>query len=403
MSERRFLLVWLLFAACLATAIGLLNAVIDPYRILNWIHIPGVNARKPEIYSHLRTAKAYAVRDVRPAAIILGNSRVEAGIDPAHAAWGVGPVYNLGLAGANIYEALRYLQHAHALAPVRRAAIGVDVGMFSRFHRPDFDEARLAVDAGGVRSPFPWPDLARNVFSVDASSSAVATILGQHRDDLRDYRRDGMREQAPEWIRLVRHGHRPAFIDTLRQPPEPISAVAYEHFAELLRFCRSKGIDLRLFMSPSHAWDMERIRAAGGWAELEDWKRRIVAALDAEAASAGREPFPIWDFSGYNEVTTETIPARGDKATRMVWYWEASHYTKATGDRVLSKILATPATDSARPGGFGHRLRGADLDAHLAEVRQAGARYRAAHAADVALIEASVAAVPRKPGRVAAR
>jgi hypothetical protein len=402
MAERRFLTIWVTTALAIAALVIAFNVLVDPYRMLQWTTVPGVNERRPEIYSHLRITKTYGVRWLEPHGLILGSSRVEAGIDPQNPTWNSAPVYNLGLAGANIYETFRYLQHAHAITPISQAVLGLDFGMFVRFRRPDFDESRLAVDAAGRANAFPIVDVARNVLSIDATASSFVTVMSQHRPELRDYRTDGMRKLEPEWIRLRNLGHRSAFLDVMRLPVDPVDASAYETFAKLLAFCRAQRIDLRIFISPSHAWDMERIRLNGAWTYQEEWKRRLVATLEAEPArDRGQTPFPLWDFSGYNDVTTETVPQLDDKRSRMKWYWEASHYTNVTGDAVLAVVLGKAERGSVPVGGFGTLLTSANIDEHLRITRRDGAEYRSRNPTDIAEIEAQVGR-KRKPDELSA-
>lgn len=72
----------------------------------------------------------------------------------------------------------------------------------------------------------------------------------------------------------------------------------FVEFSELLDLCKAKGIDVRLFINPAHALlDGEGIRALGKLEMQEDWKRRITLI-------AAKHNMPLWDFSGYNSVTS---------------------------------------------------------------------------------------------------
>ncbi len=55
--------------------------------------------------------------------------------------------------------------------------------------------------------------------------------------------------------------------------------------------------------------------------------RRRGTTLDAPS-------IPLWDFSGYSSVTTETLPASGSHA-EMEFYWDSSHFKDIVGDFVL--------------------------------------------------------------------
>lgn len=147
----------------------------------------------------------------------------------------------------------------------------------------------------------------------------------------------------------------------------------------ILALAQREHIDLRLFISPSHARQWETIAASGLWERWEDWKRKLVEINEQEARQAGSAPFPLWDFSGYDEVSSEALP---DDATQelMRGYTDSSHYVPAVGQRLVARLFG--ASDD-----WGVRLEQDHVETHLAEVRTARQRYRAGHARDVAEIE----------------
>ncbi len=126
-----------------------INWLVDPYGLFNSPKFVGINALKPEFSA--RMVKAYAVRDVKPRAIVLGTSLAELGIDPEHAGWSYQPTYNLGLEGANTYEMLRYFQHSENIQPLKQVLLFWDFLSFSdeQVNEVDFSEARLSVSYDG--------------------------------------------------------------------------------------------------------------------------------------------------------------------------------------------------------------------------------------------------------------
>ena len=73
------------------------------------------------------------------------------------------------------------------------------------------------------------------------------------------------------------------------------------------------------------------------WESFEDWKRHLVRQV-AELQH-GSVDIKIFDFSGYNEFTTEPVPYPGDIKSEMRWYWEPGHYKSALGERILERIV----------------------------------------------------------------
>ena len=74
---------------------------VDPYRMFATPVRSGWTALKPRIYGQGGLAKTYQLQRTRPKTILLGNSRVEIGIDPASAAWPLDlrPIFNAAEAG----------------------------------------------------------------------------------------------------------------------------------------------------------------------------------------------------------------------------------------------------------------------------------------------------------------
>jgi hypothetical protein len=162
---------------------------------------------------------------------------------------------------------------------------------------------------------------------------------------------------------------------------------SYVYLKRILRFCREKNIRLAMFISPTHAWRMEEMRLKGQWQDFENWKRRLVQAVEEESGEIGGvSPYTIWDFSGYNSITTEPVPSANDTSARMHGYWEVSHYKKEVGDIILRKILAEADVGTPSPSDFGTMISTSGIDAHLDNIRKAQANYIASHASDVSEI-----------------
>ena len=108
--------------------------------------------------------------------------------------------------------------------------------------------------------------------------------------------------------------------------------------------------------------------ALGLGERYEFWLKELVRINESEAARAGRQPLPLWDFSAPNTITREPIPAIGD-LTPMRWYWEL--FALPQGDRrsYSRPHLRLPRTLAPLPDDFGVALTGQNIDAHLARSR----------------------------------
>jgi hypothetical protein len=123
-----------------------------------------------------------------------------------------------------------------------------------------------------------------------------------------------------------------------------------DNFKKIVEICQKKNIDLKIFISPSHAIDLEAIRATGRWEVYERWLREVVKIT------------PVWDFYGYNSITTEPI------SNNMKNYADNSHYTKEIGDLVLDKILNFQAKKV--PQDFGILLTPENVEVQIQKLRR---------------------------------
>jgi hypothetical protein len=138
----------------------------------------------------------------------------------------------------------------------------------------------------------------------------------------------------------------------------------FDSFRFMLRRAYAEGTDLRLYVTPLHAAMRELFVALGLGERYEFWLRELVHINEQEAVRAGRQPLPLWAFSDPNTITDEPIPPAGD-ASPMRWYWEYSHYRKATGDLILDRIFGHADPTRQLPRDFGVPLTAENIEAHL--------------------------------------
>ena len=150
----------------------------------------------------------------------------------------------------------------------------------------------------------------------------------------------------------------------------------------LIHLAYEQKTDLRMFIGPSHARQWETIKISGLWDKFEQWKRILVDINEKEANFFHKSPFPIWDFSGYNSITSEELPEIGDKASRMKYYFESSHYTPLTGKLVINKIYGSTEKDNSL-NNFGVNLTSGNLKLHFLELRKEQEKWENNHQRDM--------------------
>lgn len=331
-DHRRWLLRSLAVAALAVAAVAGFNAAVDPWGLLQWRRLPGINQAKPRVADYDRLHKAHALRRLHPATVILGSSRAEAGLRPEHPSLPQ-PAYNLGLPNARIGELLAFLEAAHAAGPVRRAVLALD---FFAFGADAGAGAAVLRDAASPwRRPLPFLTLAM-------TGDALGTIADQRRG-VPDFLSPSGQSTPEFWARLIeKSGGPPGIFRMDRDQYEkgmyrfapggfagPAGRRPLEEFRRLLAFAARQGIALSVLVSPGHAEDMAVIGRLGLWPLYEEWKRALVAAL-AEAGGGQ----PLWDFSGCHAYAREDY--RSGRPLR--WWYGAAHYAPALGDLMLDRL-----------------------------------------------------------------
>ena len=320
---------WFSLTGAILLSAASFNIFVDPYGIWPAPRVHQWNWSKPKQNLHQRLFRAADIAYRQPTTVILGSSRVIYSLSPQHPALSkYQPAYNSGLSSANMYEELRYFQHALYHQPdLKLVIIGLDFFSFNRYikNRPDFSESRLArpflLSSDSLVTTLSWSVLldSRETLKRNQATPDVQLFsrdgFGQYPEELKETQSSGYRLKAFEHS-ITSHFRSPEVLGTYQ-----ISEFQLANFQKIVDICRKQNIELRLFISPTHVADLEAIYAAGLWPEFENWKRRLV------------EIAPIWDFSGYTSINSEKI------SDQMLNYWDSHHYRRRVGDKILNTIL----------------------------------------------------------------
>jgi hypothetical protein len=346
---RRFCLNLLLATACMSSGIAIFNTLIDPYGVLNSPVISILNQKKvAKSTRNARLFKAIDVQRIKPVTLFLGTSRAERGLDPKHPVFATEqPVYNSALPAASQYEVMRYFEHAIANQPaLKQVIIGVDFFMFNEFNRgkAGFTEHRLEKTDITLRDVF---DI---TFSVKATRASLLTIASNLRDfSSESYRDDGAwispnHQNSEKNLKKMLE----ADLDQTYQKYQLYND-AFNDFRSIIETCKQNNIEVKVFISPAHATEWEAIRVAGLWPTFEEWKRELVKIT------------PVWDFSGYNSITTEAI------SSEMENYLDSSHYSPAVGNLVLNRLYNYQ--HESVPADFGIWITPQNVETHIKQIR----------------------------------
>jgi hypothetical protein len=363
----RYLRHYFAMLVALLGAVALFNGLIDPFGVFGSVFgaplIAGVNNVKspgPD-----RFFKPLQMSARRPQTVLIGSSRVMMGLDPKD--WS-GRTYNLGVPAATVPETVALARHALADAPVERLIIGVEYDSFDG--RIDyFPSFRLAI----LGRYAVWRGLPDMLISELAVTRSRNTYLFSHRHSAPPYLADGLRlipdkptEGTPD-NRMLQDVREFTRLDAELTGVDRSLA----RFADFIAGA-PQNVAVTVFVTPGHAALLEVLEREGLRPAYEAWLSRIVEICAARG-------IPLWDFGGYNWITTFPM----EMASEL--YYDGSHFRPAVGGLVL-KAIRTGDTIAD----FGGQLTPATLPGYLAEQRRAREKWYAQAPGDLRAINAAI-------------
>ena len=382
MTTRRLLAGFVAGAVLAAGVIVGLKYFVDPYGYFGLPTLEGVNAQKPFMYDNARLAKSQAIVRRHPAALILGGSSVEGGLDPTHPALAPWPsAYNAALPSGRFYESYRLLQHALSQGRVELVIVSLDfinwVG-FSQISTSDFSEAALATGLDGQPNASRSSLSLRRFFNPKFIGDGLITLSYQDtrllvngttpaRFPTHWYLENGQRVHDSS----MRYGIAFRGFDVpfrrymqvqqarLKGIPAdnffPARVDGEDYFSLIQRFVKlaaEKDFRLIFLIPPCHVSMLETYVSSGVWDKYGAFKERVVAALGAAEHETGRR-VPAFDFCVYAPQNSELILSRKDQMVPPFTYWDPVHLSDRTGDLALSIMFGQLALGD----GFGANLR----------------------------------------------
>ena len=395
--------------------VSVFNYLVDPYQIYNTPAVAGFNNVKSDTWRVYKTV--FLARQPMDVAI-LGTSRAGS-LRPDHSVFSNKKAVNLSIPGQPYVETKMLID---LLDPQKTHQIIFGMDFFGAntfmplptdFTTENYSEFRkypLLASISTVRDSYKTVTLSldtRHPSYIDEFFSKWKTETKSKPSEKNVPKNNGSQQIVP----IYNQNHH-NFIESEKAYlsgvylPDPRCVFEFEHdnytdsplknFQAILVRAYREAIDLRLFISPSHARQWEVIAAVGLRDKWEEWKRRLVRMNETEAAKAGKPPFPIWDFSGYNSITTEALPALHGGQTIMKNYIDSSHYTPYVGDLVLDRLFDSHPPGLKVPSDFGVLITSKNLDTHLAHIRAEREEYQKTHPDDIAEIKRLAEEVAKK-------
>lgn len=341
-----------------ASLVAVFVVVVDPYRLHRLVEIAGVNMAKPPPEYYKQEIKTTGAMALGADVFLMGNSRVEVGMNPddikirgtRHSP------YNLAVAGSGVGTAHLQFEALRATNPPTVVVLGMEFLDFL----VDPRGADIPTNSKTGLERLQWKF--DTVFSLSAFLDAVKTLRIQHKDEEATITERGF-NPLNEYLGYVhQEGYHSIFQQRAEESAKSIfrkphalfhansgTSSDWKELRALLDGAASEHAEIHLLIYPYHAQIMAMFEKAGLWPAFEQWKSMLVHEVQQIRRTHPGVSVTLWDFSGYSPIQCERIPAQGDFSTSPRWYWEAGHFKAALGDLVLSRMLDGGAAQTTPP------------------------------------------------------
>jgi len=382
--------------------VALFNLIVDPNDFWRLVRHPGFNLPKARPAGQIAQRKLFSAVAFRPEAVILGNSRADIGFNPAHPDLQrrAGRTYNLAVPGAGIDASANLL--AGLCSEVRPNLVLFGVDFIDFLSAPGDSKEDTAPSQLRTRPTF--VDRLQWLLTADATMESARSLRAQLAAFPQVMLPDGF-NPLHDYIPIARSaGYQALFEQRLQEnisayrgvrmtsgEPGATEAPEVRALRRMIRTAGKCGAELVLVTYPYHSQLLLLFDELGLWPQFEQWKRVIVRVVDEERARDESLKVRLFDYAYFSGPSQEAIPAAGDRSSEMRWYWEAGHFKKTLGDRVLATVLAGVDSPTAKATLNGLVISGANVESWLAEVRQQKREFVALRPPDLEVVRRAVA------------
>jgi hypothetical protein len=345
-----------------------------------------------------REAKVFNSVWYRPETVVIGSSNVWSGVDtlnPALRQSDGRPAFNFGMVGMFVDEVAPVMRHVAAAGGLRTVVIGLEFFMFNAVRTSAARHTVLDYPLDGAR----FADLRLRAFAVGRVASLDMTwnaLRAEGRAALDALSRalvapaaasepTGPTAAAPlsaarrsviasaDAVQIsVLYGRDFAF-----ESRELGST--FDHLRQAIATARAHGVRLRMFVSPHHARTHEIIRALGRWPAYEAWTRELARIVDeANRGVACADRVFVLDHHAYGPWSVDMTEAPAAEYGVYRLFGDSFHYRSSLGTEMMAGVMGYDPCVDAAPA-HATPLSTANVEAHLAAIRERRESFAAAH------------------------
>jgi hypothetical protein len=354
-----------IFVALFSLVVGV-NFVIDPLGIFHDFRIDKINKYVVINNDAGRLVNSIRLQENQYDIIVSGTSRVQSGIDPRSSAFGKARIYNASLGDTDADELNLQLDYiAKHQDELKHLIFGLDFHTFSskRTIFPDYYNS-LFVEKNSY-----WDIVGHYIFSYRSLGDIYLTVQANQKDSLKKYWIDGHNHV------LSKGGFHKSMENILNyyMGKERMFGCFTYDFQRVLDLEKSlnallrKGIKVSMFISPQHAKNLMMLENVGLFSSYYDWMRDITSMV-ARLDRIYKDKITLWNFSGFNSITTEPI---SDEKDDMKFYIETSHFKTNVGNYLMQTILENREVIE----GFGHVIDQSSIEQEITWMKSDARQY----------------------------
>jgi len=399
-TKTKFLGIFLCVFGGLFAVTALISIVIDPFGMFRVINIDGFNSKK---FSYLSETfiKPQEVAKSGASYIFIGDSRANTTFASSldHDYFRGAKIYSAGMAGHSLYADYRMLQHIQDMKISHVIVIIDHLSFFSYSplkqsfvaENSDFSH-RLNYHEDGTKNYAQWlqkfKDTLLLICSFNILQESIETIQKQNNELWYSL-------QNGTWGGRYAYGDKPQrkYFEAMEKDllVRPLTSIpdetkfydeksninTFSTFNNFISLAQRSKISVELIIPPTHARMFEILFSMNRWSDYEEWKRKIVSINEQVAAEQNSTPLTIWDFTSYNNITTETVPPFSEKQARMRWFDDDVHVHPEFG-----KLMLDEMTNYTGDNEFITKLTSMSVENQLANLRAGHKKYVQQHPKD---------------------
>lgn len=329
MAFTQYLKTLLLFVSVITATVAFINYVVNPFAIFNSQRIEGINDVKPKSSDRIGIFKKYQPKYFQPVTLVVGNSRVEMGINPQHPAFDdLQPVYNLGVPGPAMRGQLAYAQNALKSSNVKNIFLALDFRDFLD------DQNNLDEELASINTSI-FEDKVPAILSLDALMSSIVTLFSQNSESPNRLK-NGF-NPANEYRQIVNiEGQDALFDHQMKLLNSKLNGKAY--VPEGVEFqigvlnnqidsWLKQGVSISVFINPYHDEYYSAFAQHNLSRAFDDWRFKVKNALGNKVS-----------FCDFTELGRRSSNIKQSE-NELMYFWEPTHYKEALGNIMIKQLV----------------------------------------------------------------